>query len=682
MKNFLPKLFLVLMLLLSTGTIFAQPSPPTLLSPPNNATGVSLFPTFDWTDVTGATSYRIQVFQGATTVLDQAGLTVSQYTVITAILMPLTQYYWRVNATGSSGTSQWSTQWYFTTGEAIPAAPNLVSPLNGATGVSVTPVLDWSDVTGATSYGVQVATNSTFTNIVINVSGLTGSGYVVPSGLLSNGMTYYWRANAANSSGTGPYSASWSFTTVVTPPAAPNLISPANGATGVSTTPTTTWSSVAGAISYHIQISLNSNFTSLVYDQTGITSTSHTIPSGNLVGQTQYFWRVSAINAGGEGPFSGIFNFTTGVGVPAAPFLLAPANNSTGVSRTPVLDWNTVPNATSYRVQVSTDSNFTSTIVNAVTGSSSQYTVPSGILSYGTLYYWRANATNASGTGPWSEKWKFTTIIQAPAAPTLLTPPNLATGISLTPALDWTDVSGADYYRLQISTSSTFTTTVLDVTNIPFSNYAVGSGNLSGNTIYYWRVCGYNEGGQGTWATYFRFTTLQTFALSLKVFLEGFYNGTTQVQDTVTVYLALSTSPFTFADTSKVYLSPTGTATLNYGNAANGNYYIVIKHRNHIETWSSAAQPFTTGQTVNYDFTTGQAKAYGGNMKQVGSVWVLYGGDGNTDGYVDPADYDLYKTQFGKDGYRSCDFNGDNWIDGHDLNILYPNFGKSLSRPY
>jgi hypothetical protein len=164
--------------------------------------------------------------------------------------------------------------------------------------------------------------------------------------------------------------------------------------------------------------------------------------------------------------------------------------------------------------------------------------------------------------------------------------------------------------------------------------------------------------------------------------MEGFYNGTTQVQDTVTVYLALSTAPFTFADTSKVYLSPTGTATLNYGNAANGNYYIVIKHRNHIETWSSAAQPFTTGQTVNYDFTTAQAKAYGGNMKQVGSVWVIYGGDGNADGYVDPADYDLYKTQFGKDGYRSCDFNGDSWIDGHDLNILYPNFGKSLSRPY
>lgn len=682
MKNFLPKLLLVLVILLSTGTIFAQPSPPTLIAPPNNSTGVSLFPTFDWTDVTGATSYRIQVFQGANSILDQAGLTVSQYTVITAILMPLTQYYWRVNATGPGGTSGWSSYWYFTTGQAIPAAPQLVSPLNNATGVSVTPVLDWSDVTGATSYGVQVSTNSGFTSTVINVNGLTGSGYVVPTGILNNGVTYYWRANASNTSGTSPYSAAWQFTTVVSPPAAPNLISPSNGATGVSTTPTMTWSSVPSAISYHLQISQSSQFTSLVYDQPGIISTSHTIPTGNLVGQTQYFWRVSAVNAGGEGPYQNPFNFTTGIGVPAAPFLLAPANNSTGVSRTPVLDWSSVPNATSYRVQVSTDSNFATTVVNSVTGSSSQYTVPSGILSYGTLYYWRSNATNASGTGPWSQTWKFTTIIQAPAAPTLLSPANLATGVSLTPALDWTDVSGADYFRVQISTSSTFTTTVLDITNIEASNYSVPSGNLSGNTIYYWRVCGYNAGGQGAWATYFRFTTLQTFSLGLKVYLEGFYDVATQVRDTVTVYLAYPTTPFAFADSSKVYLSATGTATLSYGNAANGNYYIVIRHRNHIETWSSSAQPFTTGQTVNYDFTTAQTKAYGGKMKQVGSAWVLYGGDANTDGYVDPADYELFKPQFGKDGYRSCDFNGDNWIDGHDLNILYPNFGISLSRPY
>ncbi|MBN1633245.1 MAG: hypothetical protein JW917_03680 [Ignavibacteria bacterium] len=682
MKNFLPKLLLVLVILLSTGTIFAQPSPPTLLAPPNNSTGVSLFPTFDWTDVTGATSYRIQIFQGANTILDQAGLTVSQYTVITAILIPLTQYYWRVNATGPSGTSAWTSYWYFTTGQAIPAAPQLVSPANNSTGVSITPVLDWNDVTGATSYGVQVSTNSGFTTTLINVTGLTGSGYVVPSGILNNGITYYWRANASNSSGSSPWSSVWQFTTVISPPLAPNLITPPNGATGVSTSPTMYWSGVSGAISYHIQISQSSQFTSLVYDQTGITSTSHTIPSGNLVGQTQYFWRVSAINAGGEGPYSTVFNFTTGIGVPAAPFLLAPANNTTGVPRTPTLDWSSVPNATSYRVQVSTDTNFTNLVINIVTGSSSQYTVPSNILSYGTLYYWRANATNASGTGPWSLRWNFTTIIQPPSAPTLLSPPNLATGISLTPALDWTDVSGSDYYRVQISTSSTFSTTVIDITNISVSNYTVPSGNLSGNTIYYWRVCGYNAGGQGVWASYFRFTTLQAFSLGLKVYLEGFYNGITQVEDTVTVYLALPTTPFTFVDNSKVFLSSSGTATLSFGNAANGNYYIVVKHRNHIETWSSNAMPFATGQTVNYDFTTAQTKAYGGKMKQVGSAWVLYGGDANADGFIDPADYELYKPEFGKDGYRSCDFNGDNYIDGYDLLILYPNFGISISRPY
>ncbi|HEY5534093.1 MAG TPA: hypothetical protein VIL99_04015 [Ignavibacteria bacterium] len=58
-----------------TSGVIAQPQPPVLISPLNNATNVSLFPTFDRYDAMGLTSYRIRVFQGASVVIDQAGIT-------------------------------------------------------------------------------------------------------------------------------------------------------------------------------------------------------------------------------------------------------------------------------------------------------------------------------------------------------------------------------------------------------------------------------------------------------------------------------------------------------------------------------------------------------------------------------------------------------------------------------
>ena len=69
-------------------------------------------------------------------------------------------------------------------------------------------------------------------------------------------------------------------------------------------------------------------------------------------------------------------------------------------------------------------------------------------------------------------------------------------------------------------------------------------------------------------------------------------------------------------------------------------------------------------------------------MKQVGSVFVLYGGDANQDGYVNGTDYPIFKSQFGLSGYLPADFNGDGFVDGYDAPILYNNFGKSYARPF
>ena len=106
--------------------------------------------------------------------------------------------------------------WSFTTGDCgvvtVPDPPTLISPANGSSDTSCTPTLDWSDSTGATSYTVQVSTDSAFTSTVVNQS-TTASNYTIPNGTLSSHTVYYWRANASNSAGTSGWSAVWSFTT-------------------------------------------------------------------------------------------------------------------------------------------------------------------------------------------------------------------------------------------------------------------------------------------------------------------------------------------------------------------------------------------------------------------------------------------------------------------------------------
>ena len=99
-----------------------------------------------------------------------------------------------------------------------PSAPALISPVNGATGQTLTPLLDWSDISGTTSYKLQVSDNSSFTGYLINDSTLTSSQYTVGTGVLQYNMTYYWRVYALNSGGSSPASTVFSFSTLsVTP---------------------------------------------------------------------------------------------------------------------------------------------------------------------------------------------------------------------------------------------------------------------------------------------------------------------------------------------------------------------------------------------------------------------------------------------------------------------------------
>ena len=162
---------------------------------------------------------------------------------------------------------------------------------------------------------------------------------------------------------------------------------------------------------------------------------------------------------------------------------------------------------------------------------------------------------------------------------------------------------------------------------------------------------------------------------SLTALIEGFYNGTDMVSDSVTIELRNTSAPYSLVDQTKIILNSNGFGSASFINVSNGTpYYIILKHRNAIETWSALPQTFTLN-TLTYDFTTGSDKAYGNNLKLVGTKWCIFGGDVNQDGYVETADVNLVFTDNvnGTTGYNSTDLNGDMFTEIEDVNIVFTN---------
>ena len=174
--------------------------------------------------------------------------------------------------------------------------------------------------------------------------------------------------------------------------------------------------------------------------------------------------------------------------------------------------------------------------------------------------------------------------------------------------------------------------------------------------------------------------------LNLTMLIEGFYdNGSnTMVADTVRVYLRNGTSPYLIIDSAKAIVSAAGTGTYTFLNAVNGQpYYVVLKHRNSIETWSDTSVNFS-GNVLNYNFTDFITKAYGDNMKSVDSSPVRFGifsGDVNKDGTIDASDVSEVDNDANNSlsGYVKTDVTGDDFVDAQDVSIVDNNAYNSVS---
>lgn len=165
--------------------------------------------------------------------------------------------------------------------------------------------------------------------------------------------------------------------------------------------------------------------------------------------------------------------------------------------------------------------------------------------------------------------------------------------------------------------------------------------------------------------------------LQLTVLFEGMYDAqsNTSVADTANVLLRSVNSPYTPVDSVQSILNTSGAGSFNFANAQNNvNYYLVVKHRNGLETWSAGGNSFNSS-VMTYNFTTAAAQAYGSNLMQNGSKYCIYSGDIYKDGIIDVSDITMvHNASFGVEtGYFPEDVNGDNFVDVTDLVITHNN---------
>ncbi|MEO8664973.1 MAG: hypothetical protein ABI462_05700 [Ignavibacteria bacterium] len=173
----------------------------------------------------------------------------------------------------------------------------------------------------------------------------------------------------------------------------------------------------------------------------------------------------------------------------------------------------------------------------------------------------------------------------------------------------------------------------------------------------------------------------------LKLVMEAFYNLTTNrlnMKDTVTAYMRNNSTPFTIVDSARSIIdSVLFTGSFLFSNAPTGTYYIQLKHRNSLETWSRlGGEAYTAGGVLNYDFTTDSSKAFGNNMKKIESKWSVFSGDADQNGNVNLNDIVAVTnsaTGF-ETGYIITDINGDRTVNLQDIIFTFNNSNLFVSK--
>ncbi len=345
---------------------------------------------------------------------------------------------------------------------------------------------NWSSSATATGYRLDVATDWEFTSLVYgydNKDVYNDTSFNI-TGLIAK-TPYYYRVRAYNNGGTSEYSNTISVKTLENPPDPPV----ANEATDTTQTSfIANWGTSETAIGYELDVATNIGFTSFVpgYENLDVNNTT-SYEVIELTEETQYFYRVRAYNNGGDSEHSNTISVKTLENPPVAPV----ANDATDITQTSfTANWSSSTNADGYKLDIATDSDFTSFVtdynnreVNNVTS------VSVTDLNAGITYYYRIRAYNEDGTSPSSNEISVRTLTYPSSVPTNLSAKSCNDLVTLT----WDRSVGGDFDKYIVyGDTSINPITRIDSTTNDITNTSIVISGLENGQTYYFRVIAVN----------------------------------------------------------------------------------------------------------------------------------------------------------------------------------------------
>jgi hypothetical protein len=313
----------------------------------------------------------------------------------------------RATATDNSGTNAYSNTHTFTVDTVAPATPVVAIPADGSATNDNTPTYSGTAEAGST---VTVIVDGT--QVGTTPADGTGTWTFTPAVALTDGP-HSVRATATDTVGnTSPTSNTNTFTVDTAPPAAPVVLTPANGSATNDNTPTYSGTAEPGST------------VTLIVDGTQVgTTTADGIgtwtftPAVALTDGPHSVRATATDTVGNTSPDSNTNTFFVDTTPPAAPVVLIPANDSVTDDNMPTYSGTAEAGST---VTVIVDGTQVGTTITTVAGA---WTLtPAAVVADGT-HLVVATATDTVGnTSPTSNTNTFTVDTAPPPAPVVLTP--------------------------------------------------------------------------------------------------------------------------------------------------------------------------------------------------------------------------------------------------------------------
>jgi N-acetylneuraminic acid mutarotase len=381
---------------------------------------------------------------------------------------------------------------------ATPPSPSIANPATYIASNSFT--ANWSSVSGATGYRLDVSPNSSFSTYVagyhnLNVGNVTSRSV---SGLNAS-TTYYYRVRAYNWAGTSGNSNVMSVTTLspTGPPVAITNRATLIGSFSATLNGTVDPHRLTTTVYFQYGTTTGYGLTTAIQSKTGHTYQDVAANVTGLTANTTYHFRIVATNSAGTRYGSDrIFTTLSATGPPVVITNPATLIASFAARLNGTVDPHGLTTTVYFQYGTTTGYGLT-TAIQSKTGNTYQNVAAhiSG-LTANTTYHFRIVATNSAGTRYGSDR-TFTTL-SATGPPVVITnPATLVASFSarLNGSVDPHGLATTAYFQYGTTTGYGLTTAIQSKTGNAYQNVAANIGGLSANTTYHFRMVGTNNRG-------------------------------------------------------------------------------------------------------------------------------------------------------------------------------------------